>query len=190
MIPRRPVLTLLAVGMVLSLGTLAPAQVIVNMGQSGGGMVVSNWGLGGNASFEQFYMMITQLNMSPDFTLDKATKVKLRAVREDWNKAQTKFREEHKEEFQKISKQLMEAYQAKDQEQIKALVKQQQDLAAKGPKADDFIAQAKAALPADQLKVVEDKIAKTEAEQKARMEEWRKREETERRGGGAGEVKD
>jgi hypothetical protein len=141
--------------------------------------------------FQLFMNTLSQLNMTPDLTLDKATKQKLQAIQEEYNQAQVKFSQENREEFKKLSAEQLEAYKAKDQEGIKAAVRKQQELYAKGPKGEEFLAKAKAALAPEQLKVVEDKMAKVAADRKAMMEKLHQRQQENEAGNpGAGEAKD
>ena len=123
-----------------------------------------------NMQYPQFNYMLTQLNMTPDFTLDKETKQKLAAIQADYQKAQAKFMEDNKEEFKAVQLEQMAAFTAKDQEKIQAIMKKYAELNAKGPNAEEYLARTKAALPPEQLKIVEDKI-------KSQMEGWQKMRE-------------
>ena len=174
-------LTLCAAALFALASTPSHAQVTYVLGESEGVVVnvggASPWGYGSQTpQFDSFMWTLTQMNMTPDFTLDAAAKKKLGEVREEWTKAQAKFMEEKKEEFKQISQKLSEASQAKDQEKIKALSKSYQDLYATGPKHETYIAKAKAALAPDQLQAVEEKIKKDQEAQKAMLEQWRKHE--------------
>ncbi len=159
------------------------AQVVINEktnpGAQGGLVIPAGgfgWG-GGGPNFEMFMMTLTQLNMTPDLTLDKETKQKLADVRTEWQKHQAEFMQAHRDDFQKAGKEQMEAYQSRDQEKIKEATKKMQDLYASGPKAEDYINKAKAVMPAEQAKLVEEKIARAEADRKAMMEKWKAREQ-------------
>lgn len=189
MILRTLACAVLASAALLASATTAPAQVIIRDGGPGG-MMVNPWGFGGGGfAFEQFMGTLTQLNMTTDFTLTVEAKGKLQAVREEWNKAQSDFRQEHRDELKELGQDVMEAYKAGDKEKIKDATKKQQEFMAKGPKAEDYIAKAKAVLTPEQLKLVEAKIAKDETEQKARMEQWQKMGGGERKPGAPAEPK-
>lgn len=170
-------------------------DVVINIAEGGnetievkagaGGFAVqpgSPWGWGNGQQgmyFEQFMSTLTQLNMTPELTLDRETKQKLQEVRDQWTAAQSKFMADNKDQFAKISLEQMEAFKGKDQEKIKAAMQKSQELYAKGPKSDEYIAKAKAALSPEQLKVVDAKIAKDEEQRKAMIEKWRASEKKE-----------
>lgn len=182
----RKLTALLVAGLLCTCAHVGVGQTTVIVNEEAGAINVSGagsfgWGIGGQgASFEMFMMTLTQLNMTPDLTLNKDAKLKLQAVRDQWQKAQAKFMEEHKDDFKKLQKEQMEAYTANDPAKIQEAAKKYQELAAAGPKGDEYIAKAKAVLSPDELKVVEEKLAKADQERKAMMEKWRAREGQER----------
>lgn len=130
-----------------------------------------------SANFSMFMMTLTQLNMTPDLTLDKETKQKLQDLRDEFTKAQNKYWAEQRERLQDLSKEQMEAYKAKDQEKIKQLTEKYREIYSGGPSNAEFLARARAALQPDQLKFVDEKIQKQEEERKAQAEKWRRQYE-------------
>lgn len=179
MMTRKLLVTLIGLMFVGAMAQTCSAQVVVQRGPGGGMGGPGGWNFGqpGQASFESFMQTLSQLNMTPEFTLDKDTKAKLQQIQADYRDAQKKFFDEIKDDQKKLQEEQMAAWQAKDQDQIKELAKKSQELYAKGPKADEWIAKAKAALTPEQLKAVEEKIKKDQDDMKARMEEWRKQME-------------
>lgn len=112
-----------------------------------------------------FLMQLANLNMTPDFSLDKAQKEKIAALKAEFDAAVTKFQADNNDEGVKLQDALQKALHAKDRDQakIQEYIKQQQELMAKGPKSADTIAKVKELLTADQAKVLEDKLAAQKA---------------------------
>ncbi len=126
--------------------------------------------------------------MTPDFTLDKAAKQKLIDVREEWTKAQQAFMQEHQDELKQAGQEQMEAYKANDKEKIKAAAEKYQQVLAKGPKSEDYVVKAKAALSPEQVKAVDEKVKKNEEAQKAMMDRWRDMEKNQPKNPGGGDA--
>lgn len=185
---RRGAAALVGVVLLSMCATMGLGQVTLQLKDGEGHFIIQGemvinaggeWGLGSESmKFEQFMRTLTELNMTPDFTLDKAAKQKLQDLRDEFRKAQAKFMEDHKEDFQNLGKERAAAFEAQNQEKLKELTKAMQELRAKGPSAEEYVAKAKVMLTPDQQKVVEAKIAKAEEERKA-MERSRRNEETE-----------
>ena len=138
----------------------------------------------GGMQFDIFLMTLTQLNMTPEFTLDKEAKQKLQALREEYRAAQTKYFTDHRLDMEKLQKEMMEAYKSRDVDDIKMAQKKMQEFQAAGVKAEDYVAKAKATLTPEQLKFVEERQAKAEQDRAAAM--TRVKEMQERQNGAGG----
>ena len=108
--------------------------------------------------FFQLQSMLTQLNMTPDFTLDKQTKQKLLAVQASFQKATAKFNQDNQEQLKSLQQEQAQAIKEGNNDSLQAVGKKLAELYAKGPKSGDYVAGLMAALPANQLKVVTDRI--------------------------------
>lgn len=124
--------------------------------------------------FDAFLRTIADLNLLPDFNLDKPQKEKIQAVRAELKAAIDKFKEDNKADLEKAHAEMQEAMKAQDQQKMRELGQQIGNAMAKGPKADEYTAKVKAVLTPDQIKAMEEKQKQQEAEHKARMEEWKK----------------
>lgn len=164
-------------GVVLALAGVAQGQQGGVADRGGAPGMGGGFGWGGGAYFEGFIMTVTQLNMTPEFTLDAPAKEKLLALRDEFRAASAKYFADHRADFEKIQKEQMDAYKAKDVDDIKLAAKKMQDFYAGGPKNEDYIAKAKSLLTADQLKVLEAHLAKAEQDRAAQMARWKRMQE-------------
>lgn len=134
-------LTLVMVGFVGAISSCAMGQGRQPMPGGGGVMIAPGqggpWGFGQTDTirFEQFMGTLSQLNMTPDFTIEKEAKAKLQGVSEEWQKAQTKFMEDNKDELQQLRTEQMEAFRDQDKEKIKEVSKKLMDAARPGQRA-------------------------------------------------------
>ncbi len=180
---RMVVLALVGVALLFSGGVGFGDERVVVATEPGGGFQVGPWGWGAaggqGVQLDQYMMTLTQLNMTPALTLDKEAKQKLQDIQAEWRSAQAKFMEDHKGDFTKVGQEQMEAFKAKDQEKIKAVMKQSQELYAQGPKGDEYLAKAKAVLTPEQTKAVEASLKKAVEDRMAMMEKWRAHEQKE-----------
>lgn len=149
-------------------------EVRPGMGGGGGGA----WGGGGMGS--QFYTLIytlSELNFTPDFTLTKEQKEKIQALREDFKKAQEKWRTDHQEDFKKAQEQWAEVRGADpaNREKWQEISKAQQQLWATSPNGDEQAKAIKSVLTPEQLKLYEDKIAQRQAEAEKARKQWEER---------------
>jgi hypothetical protein len=149
--------------------TGAGAVKIGAAAQGGGAPVIINGGWGGYVAPLPIVSMVTELNMTPDFTLDKDQKTRIQDIRDEWKKANDQFLAENADKLTELNNATTEALKARDMEMVTALSKERQALMAQGPKMDDFSAKIKDSLTADQRKVVEEK----ELVQKAQMQQRR-----------------
>ena len=162
-------------------GVVMMAMAAVAAGQAGGGAGavrpmpgggMFGWGGAGQFQFDSYLRMVADMNMSPDFALEKAQKEKIVAVKDEFKKATEKFMADNKDEMAKIQDGYRDA--GRDPQKWQELGKQSQELMAKGPKAQEYIDKVKAALTADQVKALDEKAKQAEEENRARMEQWRK----------------
>jgi Spy/CpxP family protein refolding chaperone len=101
--------------------------------------------------------VLGDLNLSPDFSLDKEQKTKIKAVREEYTKAMEKWRTDNEEKLTKIREE-MRGTQG-DRDAMQAIMTKQRELYATAPKADEPINQVKAALTAEQKATFEKALA-------------------------------
>jgi Spy/CpxP family protein refolding chaperone len=154
--------SLFCAALVLSFASVSFAQEGGGGGRGGRGGPGGGFG-GGFGGFGQRTNELTNalevlgdLNLSPDFTLDKDQKTKIKSVREEYTKAMDKWRQDNE---QKLSAIREEMQNAQDREARQAIMTKSRELYATAPKADDSINAVKAALTADQKSAFEKALA-------------------------------
>src|SRR5689334_10678569 len=65
-------------------------------------------GMMGRRPFDEALAALGDLNLSPDFTLTPEQKTKVQSVRDDFKKAQEKWRTDHADEIKKLDDQIAE----------------------------------------------------------------------------------
>ncbi len=120
-------------------------------GQIGGAM------MGARDTFTISMTVLSELNLTPDFTLAKEQKEKIQGIKDEEKKAADKWTADHKDDFTA----LMSANQADRQQKM-------QDLQADRAKVlDPFTAQLKAVLTEDQAKAFNTKLEERQKEMDA-----------------------
>jgi Spy/CpxP family protein refolding chaperone len=101
--------------------------------------------------------VLGDLNLSPDFTLDKEQKTKIKGVREEYTKAMEKWRADNEQKLTALREEMRNAQG--DRDALQALRTKSQELYATAPKADESINAVKAALTAEQKTAFEKALA-------------------------------
>ncbi len=114
-------------------------------------------GMFGRSPFDNYVAALADLNLTPDFTLTADVKKQVQAVRDDWKKANDDFKTAHKDELDKAQAAIRDAMQAQDREAGQTARQALQDINAKGPKAEEYIAKIKALLTPEQADAVDKK---------------------------------
>ncbi len=128
---------------------------------------------------EGFVGLLSELNMTPEFTLSPEQKTKIRDLREKFITDRRAFVTDHKKEFDYLTAQMTEARTARDREAMGEAMESLRDLMAKGPTGDKLLEDLKAVLTDTQRKAVDQRLE----EREQRMREWREQRQRGRDGG-------
>jgi hypothetical protein len=136
----------------------------------GGGFAIGGApgaGVGWNgAALWQTLNLVSELNMTPTFTLTAEQKEKIQAIREAARRAQEEWRESKAADFKALQEQMMAIRGSEPgaREKWAEIGKAQAEVMATAPKEDEAIAQVKALLTNEQLKLMEAEEARRKAE--------------------------
>jgi hypothetical protein len=122
----------------------------------GGGFGGFAGGFGRTNELTSALEVLGDLNLSPDFTLDKEQKTRIKGVREEYTKAMDKWRTDNEQKLAAIREEMQNA---QDRDARQAIMTKSRELYATAPKADDSITQVKAALTAEQKTAFEKALA-------------------------------
>jgi Spy/CpxP family protein refolding chaperone len=119
-------------------------------------------GFGGPGSVGELMMVLSELNMSPDFTLAKEQKEKIHGIREEFMKQQETWRTAHEEDLKKFQAQFSElrAGGEANREKIQEIAKAQGELYSTAPKGEEQAKEIKALLTPEQAKQLEERLSK------------------------------
>jgi len=120
--------------------------------------------------------ILSQLNMTPDFTLTVDQKTKIQELRETYTRDMGAFIEENRRKFEFIRIQAQEAMAGGDGNAVRAAWQDARDLAAQGPDGGKLNDDIKAVLTDDQRAVVDQKLQ----EQAERWQRWREQRDQRR----------
>jgi hypothetical protein len=116
------------------------------------------------------FAMLAELNMSPDFTLTKEQKAKIRTIREEWMKESEKWRTEHDADLKKFQAQMSEIRgnreENRDMFKFQELMKAQRELFSTAPKGEEQGKAIKALLDPEQFKQFEEKMSHRQGERR------------------------
>ncbi|GEM_PF-5374196 len=138
------------------------AQAPPGGGGRPGGMMQGN-------AFVQAIDALGDLNLRPDFTLAKEQKEKLQVIREDVKKSEEQWRTAHAEDLKKIQTDMQAARDAQDQDKMREVMTQRQELMQGMPSGDDALTKVKALLTEDQVKALDTRITERQQEMRTRM---------------------
>jgi hypothetical protein len=117
------------------------------------------FGLGGTGR-SQVVVAVTDLNMTPGFTLTAEQKTRIVAARDQQKKAFAAWQKDNKERIDQVYQELMAACRNEDMQAIAQAMKAKAELDKTCPPAKDLNDNVMAVLTDDQKKAVEDAIAK------------------------------
>jgi Spy/CpxP family protein refolding chaperone len=139
--------SILCAAFLLSFASVTLAQEGGGRGGRGGRGGFGGGFFGGGNELTTAVQVLGDLNLSPDFTLDKEQKTKIQAVRDEYAKAMEKWRTDNQEKLAAIREEMQNA---QDREARQAVMTKSRELYATGPKAEESVNQIKAALTAEQ----------------------------------------
>ena len=112
---------------------------------------------------------LSDLNMSPDFTLTKDQKEKIHVIREAYTKEMEKWRGDHEADLKKFQDQMAELRGKgpdDNREKRQELFKAQAEFFSTAPKGEEQAKAIKAVLDPEQLKQYEERVAKRQGERR------------------------
>jgi Spy/CpxP family protein refolding chaperone len=133
--------------------------IMVGMPPGAGGAWNMSYGFGG-MGMSQVLMIVTDLNMTPDFTLAADQKTRIAAIRDDYKKAFEAWQKDNQDKLNQNQKDMAAAFKDQDKDAITDAGKAMTELYKTAPQAKDLDEKIMAVLTADQKKAVEDTIAK------------------------------
>jgi hypothetical protein len=125
----------------------------------------------------QTLSLVTEMNMTPEFTLSGDQKAKIIAIRDAMKKEQEDWREAHAPEFKGLQDEMM-ALRGNDpatRERWAEISRGQTELMNSAPKEDEAVAQVRAVLTNEQLKILETEENRRKAEAERQRQEMMKR---------------